>query len=79
MLSKYTILNNNTKLEPKRGKMKKSETDVDPPWGGREWERKNLLEMIIFYYYWLQYQKTKLFTLLLFIWDPKAYNKLVTS
>ena len=48
MLSKYTILHNNTKLEKKREKMQKSETDVDPPWGDGEWARKSLIEMIFF-------------------------------
>ena len=46
MLSKYTILHNKTKLEQKREKMQKSETDTDPPWGDGEWARKSLLEMI---------------------------------
>ena len=59
--------------------MQKSEMDADPFWGDGEWARKSLLEMILLYYYWLQYQKTKLCTLALVIWDPKAYNKLVTS
>ena len=67
MLSKYTILHNKTKLEQEREKMQKSETDADPPWGDGEWARKSLLEMIIFYYYWLQYQQTKLCTLFLVI------------
>ena len=56
MLSKYTILHVNTKLEQKKGKMQKSETDADPPWGDGQWAWKSLLEMIPFYYYWLQYQ-----------------------
>ena len=53
--------------------------DADPPWGDGEWAPKSLFKNDYFYYYWLQYQKNKLCTLFLVIWDPKAYNKLVTS
>ena len=48
MLSKYTIIHNNTKLEQKWEKMQKGETDANPPWGDGEWARKSLIEMIIF-------------------------------
>ena len=48
MLSKYTILHINTKLEKKWEKMQKSETDADPPGGDGEWARKSLLKKIHF-------------------------------
>ena len=79
MLSKYTILHNQTYLEKKWEKIQKGEMDVNPPWGDGKWAQKSLPEMIIFNFYWLQYQKNKLCTLVLVIWDPKAYSKLVTS
>ena len=79
MLSKYTILHNKTKLEQKTGKKaKRAKWTRIPPgvWGvGSEEPTQNYY----FIYYWLQYQKTELCTLFLVIWDPKAYNKLVTS
>ena len=44
MLSKYTILHVNTKLEQKKGKNAKIETDADPPWGDGERAQKSLLK-----------------------------------
>ena len=59
--------------------MQKSETDADPPGGMGSGLERAYSKKIFFLYYWLQYQKTKLCTFFLVIWDPKAYNKLVTS
>ena len=33
-----------TKLEQKKGRMRKGETDADPPWGDGERARKSLLK-----------------------------------
>ena len=60
IISKYTILHVSTKLEHKKGRMQKSETDADPPWGDGEQARKSLLKKYFLYYYWLQYQQTEI-------------------
>ena len=49
--------------------------DADPPCGDGEWAWKSLLEVILFII--KGYNINKLIcTLVLVIWDPKAYNKL---
>ena len=79
MLSKYTILHDKTKLEQKKEKMQKSEMDADPPWGDGERARRGLVEDIPFLLLWVTIINKINCTLVLVIWDPKAYNKLVTS
>ena len=73
-------MNDKTKLEQKKGrKCKKIEMDADPPCGDGVWARKSLLEDITFLLLWVTIINKLIFTLVLVIWDPKAYNKLVTS
>ena len=79
MLSKYTILHDKTKLEQKGKKCKKVKRTWTPPGGMGSGLERAYSKLFFFFYYWLQYQKTKLCTLVLVIWDPKSYNKLVTS
>ena len=79
MLSKYTIMHNKTNLEKKWEKNAKKLSGRGSPLGGWGVGSKEPTRNDYFYYYWLQYQQTKLCTLVLVIWDPKAYNKLVTS
>ena len=66
MLSKYTILHNKTKLEQKRKKCKKVKR-MRIPSGGVGVGSKEPTQKDSFYYYWLQYQQTKLCTLVLVI------------
>ena len=58
---------------------KKGETTRIPLGGMGSGLERAYSKNISFYYYWLQYQKTELFTLFLVIGDPKVYKKLVTS
>ena len=78
MLSKYTILNNKTKLEKKMGnKIKKAKRTRIPPRGmGSGLER----DYSKWFFIIKGYNISKIvFTLVLVIWDPKAYNKLTSS
>ena len=61
---------------PLVGKMQKSETDADPPWGDGGWARKSLLKKDFIYYYWLQYQKTEISetSWSLYGMKPRSYN-----
>ena len=42
-------MHDKTKLGKKREKVRKSETNADPPRGDGEWAQKSLLEVILYY------------------------------
>ena len=64
------------KKSRKKGTMQKSETDTDPPWGGWGAGLKEPTQKILFYYYWLRYQKNEISKTYwsLYGMKPSSYN-----